>query len=324
MFRTLTSSATQKTTMLSEYDKELLTAFVDGELTRASASPFCVSCTSLRKRSFLRDLQEDVHLFKVLPQHKLEEDFAATVLGEIATRRLKPQAPAAPKQRRRPLWFALATAAALLIAVGVWLTRPDREGGMSGTASLVPEPPRKVVLAFRDIAKPETREEIRKELAPGSSVHLDLAVRNERLALEKLVQVFKANKVELITDSRAKKSKQYVVYAQGLRPDELASMLHQLGVVSKAKKEAQAGFESVTLTSLDQYQRRLSVEERQRNDGLKKAGPSPGRFVAILANAPGEGERLDPNVLAFLADQRETHPDATQILVTFSDAGATI
>ena len=85
MFRTLTSSATQKTTMLSEYDKELLTAFVDGELTRRQRkSVLRLLHESSEARSFLRDLQEDVHLFKVLPQHKLEEDFAATVLGEIA------------------------------------------------------------------------------------------------------------------------------------------------------------------------------------------------------------------------------------------------
>ena len=77
-------------------------------------------------------------------------------------------------------------------------------------------------------------------------------------------------------------------------------MLQQLGATAKARKEANPGIETVTLTSLDPYRRQLSLEEKQKNDASKK-GPGPERFVAILANAPAAGERLDDNVLAFLA-----------------------
>src|SRR3954452_1708102 len=98
--------------MLAEYDKELLTAYVDGEMTRRQRKAVLrLLHQSSEARAFLRDLQENAHLFKLVTHVKLEENFAEQVLAEIAARGLKPHAPAAPRPRSRRLWYAAAVAA---------------------------------------------------------------------------------------------------------------------------------------------------------------------------------------------------------------------
>src|SRR5262245_31526199 len=112
--------------MLSEYDKELLTAFVDGEMTRRQRKAVLrLLHQSSEARAFLRDLQENAHLFKLVPHQKLEEGFAEQVLAEISARGLKPHAAETPRPRsRRRFWYAAAAVAAcLVLGLGLWLNR---------------------------------------------------------------------------------------------------------------------------------------------------------------------------------------------------------
>jgi hypothetical protein len=308
--------------MLSEYDGELLTAYVDGEMTRRQRKAVLrLLHQSSEARAFLRDLQENAHLFKLLPHHKLEGGFADQVLNEIAARGLKPLAAAAapaPRRWRRPLWFATAAAAAIVLAVGLWFgLGKDQPGALSELATL--EPPRKLVVPFKDLTEVAAREEFRRELERESRVHLDLAVRNQPEAFKQLERVLGEHKLRLDKDPRVaglmKKpdgKTQVLFYLDGVRPEEVVEMLQQLGTLGAAK--GKASFESVTLTSLDQRSR----SDKQKELPRPKGGAAPERLAMILANAPAAGARFEPSVEAFLAVRRDENPGAVQIVVSLT------
>jgi len=330
--------------MLSEHDKELLTAFVDGEMTaRQRKATLHLLHQSSEARAFLRDLQENAHLFKLLPHHSLEFSFATHVLSEIAARGLRPIAPKPQRAHRRwPVW-AGAAAAAVLVAVGLWYgaTRPNIADPDDGVAKLIlPEPPpRKIEMAFKDLVRPEKIETLRMELKREAPVQLDLGVRHGTRAIERFVQVLKENKFDLVMSPVAvasiKKNQpktQYVVYAEGIKAEEVLSMLQQLG--NEARGKGQAGFESLVVTSLDsQNRQKLSdqgVNLQQRNASEKTspaktkapALPSPERFAVVLTNATDGRPGFAPEVQAFLDSRRELNPGGMQLLVVLTPAVA--
>ncbi len=111
--------------MLDERYRQLLSAYVDGELTpRQRAETLRLLNQSPEARELLRKLQQDATALRQLPRRKVNRDLATPVLQIIAERRLK------PGRRRRavtergswnlPAWagFSAAAAALLLVAVG--------------------------------------------------------------------------------------------------------------------------------------------------------------------------------------------------------------
>ena len=77
--------------MLSKSDLELLTSFVDGELTpRHRAATLRLLKGSSEARSVLQDLQETARRLHELPRQTLESAFAGQVLRAIAERGLEP------------------------------------------------------------------------------------------------------------------------------------------------------------------------------------------------------------------------------------------
>jgi hypothetical protein len=112
-------------TMLDECYYQLLSAYVDGELTpRQRAEALRLLEQSTEAREWLRRLQQDAAALRQLPRRKVNRDLSVPVLQIIAERRLK------PGRRRRaaiergswnlPAWagFSAAAAALLLVAVG--------------------------------------------------------------------------------------------------------------------------------------------------------------------------------------------------------------
>lgn len=321
--------------MLSEYQKELLTAFVDGEMTRRQRKAvLALLHQSSEARSFLRDLQENAHLFKVLWHHKLEESFPDMVLEEIAARRLKPQAPAPlPRQRSwRPMWAGVAAAAAILLAVGTWIWTRDEGNGP------VPEiakekdvvAPRKLEIAFKDISLPEKKEELLKELAKETSVQLNLKVRDGAKAVQQLIRVLEKHKIKSDFDPASRASLnpktppkkdgnvQFLVYAEGVRPDEVLLMLEQLGAQGVEKGAIHPEFQSLVLTSLDPQVRPKSPVK----DGAKKESKEPAplleKFAMVMTNSPEPGHKFSPTVQAFLDGRSEARAGTVQVLVVLT------
>src|SRR5438270_11816665 len=103
--------------MLPEQDRELLTAYVDGELTtRQRRSLMRRLRRSTEARELLRRLQEDARELHELPYPSLVPDFSDRVLQTIGQKGLRP-----PRRLNRasvPFWTLPAAAAAVLCAVG--------------------------------------------------------------------------------------------------------------------------------------------------------------------------------------------------------------
>jgi hypothetical protein len=104
--------------MLPESDRELLTAYVDGELsTRQRKAALRLLRRSEAARQLLRDLQADSAVLRRMPRPARVPDFTPSVLQAIAQRDLAPSAPHRPRFAV-PAWVGAAAAAALVLLIG--------------------------------------------------------------------------------------------------------------------------------------------------------------------------------------------------------------
>jgi hypothetical protein len=110
--------------MLSDRTRQLLTAYVDGELSaQARESATRLLEQSAEARAFVRQLESDAAALRRLPRRQLEADFSEKVLHAIGERRSQ-----WPRRARfnhapvYPTWIGVAAAAAVLLVVGVGST----------------------------------------------------------------------------------------------------------------------------------------------------------------------------------------------------------
>ena len=107
--------------MLPERYRELLTGYVDGELSaRQRRHALRLLRRSAEARRLLQRLQSDSDALIHLPKPRLDRDLSAPVLHKIAAARPLPTRPArrfAPS-RAYPAWVGAAAAAAVLFVVG--------------------------------------------------------------------------------------------------------------------------------------------------------------------------------------------------------------
>jgi anti-sigma-K factor RskA len=105
--------------MLSDQLRQLLTAYVDGELTnRQRKAVERLLRRSPEARALLAQLQEDARRLHALPRHRLGEEFTARVLRGVRQRNAEERSRRAAREAALPLWTSVAAAAAVLIAVG--------------------------------------------------------------------------------------------------------------------------------------------------------------------------------------------------------------
>lgn len=122
--------------MLPEQAIELLTAFVDGELSqRQHKAVMRLLQKSSEARALLKELQENAHDLKQLPRHKLEPSLVDEILQAIAEQKARP-APQPARSRgtwRRWLPYVAASMAAslLIAAIGLlyWKNMIEPDGG---------------------------------------------------------------------------------------------------------------------------------------------------------------------------------------------------
>jgi anti-sigma factor RsiW len=183
--------------MLSEHDLELLTAFVDGELTRRQRKAVLrLLHRSSEARSVLQDFQENAHRLRELPHVRLGDHFAGQVIEAIAKRGLRPlPGPVAvPRRHFRP-WEMYAAAASILLVVGVSVYLATRETGdivangpmaqdksKAGSASAIALG--KLPFSFKELTEKRSQELLAKRLKKEPSVHLDVMVRDGVKAME--------------------------------------------------------------------------------------------------------------------------------------------
>jgi hypothetical protein len=107
--------------MLAPKYKELLTAYVDGELTaRQRRHVMRLLHHSKEARKLLHCLQQDSRDLRAMPPAVPRRDVVGPVLDSIARRNLKPvRVPRLPPPVRFPIWTGFAAAASVLLLVGV-------------------------------------------------------------------------------------------------------------------------------------------------------------------------------------------------------------
>src|SRR5262245_55613098 len=141
----------RKRVMLSEQVIELLTGYVDGELSqRQRKAVMRLLNKSSEAREILRQLQENAHQLKQLPFHKVQPSLVDEVMQAIAEQQAQPR-PAAPPHGARRRWLpylAASLAASLLIgAIGIvyWKTMIDTDDGPPKDQIVKNEEPEKKV-----------------------------------------------------------------------------------------------------------------------------------------------------------------------------------
>jgi hypothetical protein len=269
--------------MLSDRHLELLTAFVDGELTRRQRkSVLRLLYQSSEARSVLQDFQENAHRLRELPRRKLGDDFAPQVLKVIADRGLQPALEPRPVTRRlQPRWLAYAAAACLVLAAGLGIyfanrSSPDADALVVKKVNDPPKVPESVPLrvAFSELAQQPTREMLAKRLDRETAVHLDVTVRDRASAVKRLQDVFAGQGIKTIVEPKAQAKlkeggqgkAEYLVYTENIQADELETMLRQLADVPRkagwaadegaAQDDPKSTFESMVVTSLSAQDRK--------------------------------------------------------------------
>src|SRR5919199_6543426 len=98
--------------MLPERYPELLTAYVDGEISaRQRGQVTRLLRRSREARALLRRLEQDSRELKALPAPVLEIDLSDSVLERIARGQPAPARPRRPAPRGLPAWTGFAAAA---------------------------------------------------------------------------------------------------------------------------------------------------------------------------------------------------------------------
>lgn len=309
---------------LSDPDLQLLTAFVDGELSnRQRKAVVRLLHRSSEARAFLKELQESAFGLKQLPRLKLEADFAGQVMGKIDADRLSIQPPATPALAKKPRitmprW---AMAAAILLAVGTigWLALPASDLGA-------------VRFAFKDLQQTTQLNKLSKELAKTDKLHLDVTVKADVMAGKQLHEAFQGRGIDLIVDLSASKSpKEVLVYAENVTAEEVKALIHDLGA------EHPDQFEAILVQSMTAEDRKLIANvlgeeeirllppiirkpssEPKSSKGSHVASPTGSRKAVVFS---GEGASASsPQIKTFLEERRQAQPGTVQMLLVIRAA----
>jgi hypothetical protein len=239
--------------MLPDRYCELLTAYVDGELSeRYRKAVKRLLRRSHDARVLLRQLLENAQKLRNLPRHSLGAAFTAQVLDAIREPVQPTSTPVRPVSLpRHRTWVGWVAAAAVLLTVSLasyWVVssllrdspRPE-PGPVSlpgGVHPLVMELVDGTFAQYgQEIPEVGTRLAV-KDIGPGmlqkeTAVHLDLAVRHHpREAVNRLTQTLTETGVKVLIDQTALTSLQtgeqrteYVVFTENLSPEEVAKLL---------------------------------------------------------------------------------------------------
>lgn len=338
--------------MLSDAQLQLLTAFVDGELSRRQRKAVLrLLHRSSEARSLLGELQENAHFLKQLPQHRLPEDFPNSVLQAIERSGLRP-AGLFVRSAAKPWRFGwVAAAACLLIAVGTWAAvewsgrvRPfstqmaqDLSREIAG-GSVAAQP---LMVALHELGDARRRQELERHVRRNGAVHLDMPVADAQRAVQELGSALKAGGIRVLGEVQARKALQrdggkgqVLVYAENLQPEELLEVLDHL---SKKAPRTGSAFGTVTVSALQGtnhqvLSRMLGVQEEElseadsgKNDGSAKKSrgttpPAPGADRLAVVLAADTSGRPGAEVRSFLNQRSRLRPGAVRVLVVLHTA----
>jgi hypothetical protein len=316
--------------MLSDRDCELLTAYVDGQLsTRQRKAALRLLKRSPEARQMLKELRGDSDALIRLPPRKLAPDFNVRLTRLIVERGIKPGG-ALPAARTIPTWLGMALAAAVLLAVGtasfLFFSSIRSSNGQGPPVIAQPSKPNSFFghrRALSDLKQDEVKEQLARDLAKDTSFHLDLQCRDQTKTIERLKTAFSGKGIKLLVDKRAQESLKnnepkasYVVYAENLEAEDLTAILEDLGAEAKSSTCA-----SVLLNPM-QSEHRTHLATLLGVDATKLQPPPKGLTLQFGIHDPdkkgkatkGRPEPKQPQRFALvMALDRAAHPQTQQI-----------
>lgn len=321
--------------MLPERYCQLLTAYVDGELSdRRKQQVRRLLMKSQAARLMLRELQENAQRLHDLPRHSLDADFAMQVVAKIGDTSPACMPAAAPRPASFPTWLGLAVAAAVLFMV---------VGGSYLFFSSIGRSPQQLLqedspLALRDLDPEAFHTQLAEELKKGKGIQLELAYHDGAEAIARLSRALANNDVKLLAGQGNVKG-EIRIFADSLQAEDLANIVAQLireeqnapqfgGVqlqaLSDSDRKRVAGLLGVTdLDHIDWGDILGNSEDDKASirKGLgkpKSATPSE-RSAVMLAGRAGQGSEA---VQQFFASRSAPRPGTFPLVLILRPASA--
>jgi hypothetical protein len=329
---------------MKQKELQLLTAFVDGELTRRQRK-FVLQMLnrSSEARKVLQQLQENAHRVKQLPRHSLPAHFAASVLQKISA-----PGQGAPRKvgKFQP---RLAWAAAILLGLGGAYffgfgggnqPSPTALPSLAGDTSFQ-KSEKGMAFSLADLGNEPQQLLLTRELKREPAYHLDVVVSNTSETLERIQTACKDIKIRLLVDATVqaslpkKTSTDFLLYMENIRPEEVTEMLHRLGMEEKNHQAP-----SVLVQTLNAEDRRLlagnlgietnpqpTTKEEKLFQGPfieapreKVSSPSenplpPERFAILVPCSTEENLQPSPQVQTFLHRRQHSQPGTLQVML---------
>ena len=372
--------------MLASDQIELLTAYVDGELSpRRRQVALRLLSESSEARTLLKELQENAHRVRQLPRRTLDAAFTAQVVQAAAKKPIEPARPARPVSaglRWLPYVFAgvaaavlfmVVTAAVLSVGLGLnWLGVDNGENAIvenkdGGQIEAPPKPapvdegdkiappkkpsnplPGKIIegvlaqyaapiprerfasLTFQELHEHEdARKRLAAELEKNNSLHLDVVVRNNPHAIERLKKALKPLGAKLVVDPTSEAAlktggkTEFLVYAENLKAEELANLMKQLAA---EEKKAKTPYDKLKVSSMSKQERQNLVaflgedpDKRKvvNNTGIIGPRPKPNpKAERVLVVLPQQASpKHSQEMKQFLLQPAYPQPGAVSVLI---------
>jgi hypothetical protein len=286
--------------MLPDRELQLLTAYVDGEISaRERERVTRLLQTSSAARTALQLLQSDARAVRELTRLKLGPDFPDKVMRTLARSGigLPPPRPPAPAP-----WIGMAIAASIFVmiaAASYWYFAPNRPNVRPGPDALAGKQLEGVFgrfsaaaihLAAADLATENARKTLVTNLHQDNAYHVDLAVQDNGRAIQGLTATLKQCGIQLIMgagmeqDLKQQKGKiSYFLFAENLTPEELVRLLQQLGAQSSGRQDAGVNRVIVDLMTAEHRQKLSSFLDVGRGNA-PAAGQAKGDPLSDLLN----------------------------------------
>jgi anti-sigma factor RsiW len=293
--------------MLPDRHLQLLTAYVDGELTtRERNTAVRLLRQSSEARTALDALAGDARRIRDLTRLRLGPGFPRKVMQTIARLGVRPTVPLRPPAPTLSPWVGLGVAAVvfLLIAAGsYWYFLPQQAVRVGGPVLVKA----RLALDAAELAKEVTKTRLTQEFRRSNAFHLNIAVHDMGRALSRLKGVLEETGIKAVgaggpalRPNQQASPTSYLVYAENLSPEELTNILHLL-----ARPTAPPGKGAKTEAALDQVLVNLMTSEDRHKlatllgvDASTLQPPDPGNPppdpVDMIAKPEGQGSRPRP------------------------------
>jgi hypothetical protein len=193
---------------------------------------------------------------------------------------------------------------------------------------------RSVSVTFQELSKAgAAANRFTAEIKKNAALQLDVTVRNNPEAVERLKSVLKQHGVKLVVDpatsatlKKGQGKPELLVYAENLQPEELTKILKQLAA---EEKKTPSPFDRATLTAMSKQERQqitsllggTDPEKRDQGTTIGIIGPRPKaqpnskveRVVVVLPQAPEA--KTSEEVRQFLLQPARPQPGAVRLLI---------